>query len=79
MQTRVVLSTGRPARSYDPPAEARLMVSVDLGHAFRAVPLDEQRRMIERGLTDALEITLAKLDEEPATPVEPVEPAGAVA
>jgi hypothetical protein len=60
---KVVLSTGAPTRPLDPPAPARLVVSADLGHSFRAIPLDEQRRVIEAALTASLELALAKLDE----------------
>ena len=58
--TRVVLSLGH---QHPVPRPATLFVSVELGHAFRALPLDEQRRMIEAGLTDALAEAYAKLDE----------------
>lgn len=61
MQTRVVLSTGQPKLPHDVPMPARLVVSVDLGHAFRAVPIDEQARLIEQGLTDALAVATEKL------------------
>lgn len=65
MQTaRVVLSDGGDNPFH--PRPASLFVVVELGHAFRALPLDEKRRMVEAGLTDALAITLDKLDAEPA-------------
>ncbi len=65
MQTapRVVLSTGMPARPSDSPAPARLVVSLDLGLGFRALDPVSQRDAIEGGLSDALVVAFAKLDE----------------
>lgn len=39
-----------------------MFVSVDLGHAFRAMAIAEQRRAVESALEDALTIAYAKLD-----------------
>lgn len=60
---KIVLSTGTPARPLDQPAPARLVVAIELGHSFRALPLDGQRRMVEDALGVALGLTLDKLDE----------------
>lgn len=68
MLTRVVLSDGGDNPFH--PRPASLFVVCELGHAFRALPLDEKRRMIEAGLTEALATTLDKLDVEPGEPVE---------
>ena len=62
MQTRVVLSDGiRPGGVQ--PAPASLFVVADLGHSFRALPLDEQRRMIEAALTEALGLAIEKIED----------------
>lgn len=62
MQTaRVVLSDGTE-REAGQPRPATLFVSVPLGHSFRALPVEEQRRAIEDGLTDALALALDKLE-----------------
>jgi hypothetical protein len=63
MQTRVVLSTGQPKQPHDQPVPARLVVSVDLGHRFRALSIEEQCRAIEAALTDALEVACRKVEE----------------
>lgn len=75
--TKVVLSTGAPPRPHADPVPGRLVVSVDLGHSFRALPLATQRLIVESRLADALELTLAKLDSltEPDTPCQPAQAA----
>lgn len=61
---RVVLSDGTHR---DPPLPAALFVTVPLGHVFRALSVEEQRRAIEAGLTEALDRACAVLDTlEPA-------------
>lgn len=62
MQTRVVLSDGTRPNGIQP-GPATLFVVTDLGHSFRALPLDEQRRMIEAALTEALGIAIEKVED----------------
>ena len=69
MLTRVVLSDGIRPNGVQP-APASLFVVADLGHSFRALPLDEQRRLIEAALTDALDAALAKLEAAGAPDAE---------
>lgn len=57
--TKVVLTEGRNG------APARLVVAVDLGHGFAALPPVLRREAIERALADALTVA-----EEKATPAE---------
>lgn len=63
MLARVVLSDGSPTLPTLPPRPASLFVVVELGHSFRALPLDERRRLIEQGLTDALGIAIEKVED----------------
>lgn len=61
--TKVVLTEGRDS------APARLVVSVDLGHGFRALSPVMQREAIERGLADACVLAEEKVSPTPDSEV----------
>lgn len=58
---KVVLSTGLD-RVAGPPRPATLFVSAELGHSFRALPPEEQRRAVEGALADALVVAFDKIE-----------------
>jgi hypothetical protein len=78
MSVRCVLSDGMrgPVVNGFAPTPASLFVVADLGHVFRGLGIDEQRRTIEAALTDALTLAFAKLDalhaaDSPEVPCQP--------